>query len=122
MALCVLGKPVDVVELDLRKVPIPQGKDLFEDFGRVMERKAEAADAAFFFLMLEICKDIKFFKRFEGFGRDAVAQVKIEIVDAAALELLFEDALHIAGHFQVPGRHLIGQEIALARIFGERAL
>ena len=116
-----LHGPVQIIQLQLGKIPRVGGAYRAQHGGLVVEREAQAADLPLGLFLRQKFKRADAPDLLEPFGVHRVAQVKIKIVHTAVGQLLVEHLLHILLRFQLPQRHLRCQVKRFPRIFSSAA-
>jgi len=113
--------PVEIVELDEREVPRMKIGDLGQKFRRVVERETEIPDLSFLFFLLKEFDHADPFCVCPRIDLQIVAEVEIEVLNAALFELVVEDPGEVRRRASgVHRRHFRGEKVAFPRIFGQK--
>ena len=114
---------VEVVELQLHELELRLlGEYAVEHFGLVVEGHAEVAHPA---LALELGDDLEcaaIAVKVVALAAHGVDEVVVEVVDAAAAQLLFKERQHVLTRLKKAGGELVCQHEALARIARREAV
>lgn len=109
--------PIEVVQLDLREVPLPQVRELLQHLGNGMRAEPDAADAPLLRLLRKVFYAAAFHDLVSAHVHDAMDKVEVDVVRAELAQLLLEHGLVVrTGHEE----RLRGQMAAIPAMLRKR--